>query len=127
MVDMFLACRRHSEKSGRSAPKIVETCGQQAISFNENSIVVTIPFNWINVVGNKVGDKVGNKTDVKLTPNRTRMISEIRNNPNITSSQLASVLGISTTAVEKNIRYLKDNGCIERIGSNKSGYWKVKD
>lgn len=119
MVDMFLACRRHSEKSGRSTPKIVETCGQQVISFNENSIVVTIPFNWINVVGNK--------TDVKLTPNRTRMISEIRNNQNITSSQLASVLGISTTAVEKNIRYLKDNGCIERIGSNKSGYWKVKD
>ncbi|HAS55875.1 MAG TPA: transcriptional regulator [Firmicutes bacterium] len=116
-----------SEKSGRGVPKIVETYGQQAISFNENSIVVTIPFNWINVVGNKVGDKVGNKTDVKLTPNRTRMISEIRNNPNITSSQLASILGISTTAVEKNIRYLKDNGCIERIGSNKSGYWKVKE
>ena len=116
-----------SEKSGRGVPKIVETYGQQAISFNENSIVVTIPFNWINVVGNKVGDKIGNKTDVKLTPNRTRMISEIRNNPNITSSQLASILGISTTAVEKNIRYLKDNGCIERIGSNKSGYWKVKD
>ena len=39
----------------------------------------------------------------------------------------ASILGISTTVVEKNIRYLKDNGCIERIGSNKSGYWKVKD
>lgn len=89
--------------------------------------VATISFNWINVVGNKVGDKIGNKTDVKLTPNRTRMISEIRNNPNITSSQLASILGISTTAVEKNIRYLKDNGCIERIGSRKNGYWDVKE
>ena len=40
------------------------------------------------------------------------MILEIRNNPNITSSQLANILGISTTAVEKSIRYLKDNGCI---------------
>lgn len=112
-----------SEKSGRGVPKIVETYGHKAISFNENSIVVTIPFNWINVVGNKVG----NKNDARLTPNRIRMISEIRNNPNITSSQLASILGISTTAIEKNISYLKDNGYIERIGSNKTGYWKVKD
>ena len=89
--------------------------------------VAAISFNWIDVVGNKVGDKVGNKTDGKLTPNRTRMISEIRNNPNITSSQLASILGISTTAVEKNIRYLKDNGSIERIGLRKNGYWDVKE
>ena len=56
-----------------------------------------------------------------------RMISEIRNNPNITSSQLASILGIRTTAVEKNIRFLKDNGCIERIGLRKNGYWDVKE
>ena len=112
-----------SEKSGRGVPKIVETYGQQAISFNENSIVVTIPFNWINVVGNKVG----NKNDARLTPNRIMMISEIRNNPNITSSQLASILGISTTAIEKNISYLKNKGYIQRIGSNKTGYWKVLD
>lgn len=112
-----------SEESGRGVPKIVETYGQQAISFNENSIVVTIPFNWINVVGNKVG----NKNDARLTPNRIMMISEIRNNPNITSSQLASILGISTTAIEKNISYLKNKGYIQRIGSNKTGYWKVLD
>ncbi|MGM9813471.1 MAG: RNA-binding domain-containing protein [Candidatus Enteromonas sp.] len=116
-----------SEKSGRGVPKIVETYGQQAISFNENSIVVTIPFNWINVVGKKVGNKVGNKNDARLTPNRIRIISEIRNNPKITSSQLASILGISTTAIEKNISYLKDNGYVERIGSNKTGYWKAND
>lgn len=34
------------------------------------------------------------------------------------------ILGISVTAVQKNIEYLKTIGCIE---SNKSGYWKVKD
>ena len=51
----------------------------------------------------------------------------MRNNPNITSSQLASILGISTTAIEKNISYLKNKGYIQRIGSNKTGYWKVLD
>lgn len=116
-----------SEKSGRGVPKIVETYGQQAIAFHENSIVVTIPFHWINVVGNKVGNKVDNKTDTKMTPNRKKILSEIRNNPNITFIQLANILGISTTAIEKNVGYLKDNGYIERIGSSKVGYWIVKD
>ena len=49
----------------------------------------------------------------------------IRNNPNVTSKQLAIILGISETAVEKNIKYLRENEYIERIGSNKTGFWKV--
>lgn len=111
-----------SEKSGRGVPKIVETYGKDAITFNENSIVVTIPFNWINVVGNKVGIKVGNKN---LSSNRQKIINELRNNPNITKVQLSTILGISTTAIDKNLVYLKNNGFIERIGSKKTGYWKV--
>lgn len=62
-----------------------------------------------------------------MTPNRKKILSEIRNNPNITFIQLANILGISTTAIEKNVGYLKDNGYIERIGSSKVGYWIVKD
>lgn len=33
--------------------------GKDAFSFRENSIVVTIPFERINKVGNKVGKKMG--------------------------------------------------------------------
>ena len=50
-----------SEKSGRGVPKITEMYGKDAFSFRENSIVVTIPFERINKVGNKVGKKVGDK------------------------------------------------------------------
>ena len=45
-----------SEKSGRGVPKITEMYGKDAFSFRENSIVVTIPFERINKVGNKVGN-----------------------------------------------------------------------
>ena len=102
--------------------KIVLTYGKDSIKFNENSIVITIPFNWINVVGNKVGNKDGNKV---LTDNREKNIVEIRNNPNITKKQLSIILNISTTAIDKNLEYLKQEGYIERIGSKKTGYWKV--
>lgn len=35
-------------------------------------------------------------------------------------------IGVGLTSIENNIRFLKMNGHIERVGSNKTGYWKVK-
>lgn len=93
------------------------TYGKKSIVFNENSIVVTIPFNWINVVGNKVGNS--------LSTNRQTILKEMRDNPNITSMQLSKIIKISETATEKNIKWLKANNYIKRIGSNKAGYWEV--
>lgn len=112
-----------SEKSGRGVPKITEMYGKDAFSFRENSIVVTIPFERINKVGNKVGKKVGDKRP--LNSRRQKIISEMRDNPNITTAELHNILGVSETAVEKNISFLRDNGYIERVGSKKTGYWKV--
>ena len=112
-----------SEKSGRGVPKITEMYGKDAFSFRENSIVVTIPFERINKVGNKVGKKVGDKKP--LNSRRQKIISEMRDNPNITTAELHNILGVSETAVENNISFLRENGYIERVGSKKAGYWKV--
>ncbi len=49
----------------------------------------------------------------------------MRNNPNITAEELRKILGISKTAVDNNISFLRENGYIERIGSKKAGYWNV--
>ena len=64
-----------SEKSGRGVPKITEMYGKDAFSSRENSIVVTIPFERINKVGNKVGKKVGDKKP--LNSRRQRIIAEM--------------------------------------------------
>ena len=119
-----------SEKSGRGVPKITETYGKDAFSFRENSIVVTIPFNRIHAVGNKVGDMIGNKdkiidTKKMLNARRQRIITEMSDNPNITIAELISILSISETAVENNLAFLRTNGYIERIGSKETGYWRV--
>lgn len=112
-----------SEKSGRGVPKIIEVYGKDAFTFRENSIVVTIPFQRIHnsqiVLGNKTGDKK------PLNERRRKIITEMRNDPNITTAQLRVILGCAETTVENNISYLRKNGYIERVGSRKSGYWKV--
>lgn len=56
---------------------------------------------------------------------RERILSEMRHNPNITKAELVVLIGISDTAIDNNIRYLRNNGFIKRIGENKNGYWEV--
>lgn len=104
-----------SEKSGRGVPKIIELYGKDAYSFRENSIVVTIPFRRVTQVG-------GRKP---LSERRQRIISAMRDNPNITTKELGGLLEINTSAVQKHISFLKANQYIERIGIDKTGHWKV--
>lgn len=107
-----------SEKTGRGIPVISSEYGEGAFDFSDNNITVTIPFNFINEVGDKVGDK-------SLNDSQTRVLAEIRNNPNITKPQLMIIRHLGKTSIDKIVSVLKEKGYIERIGSNKSGYWKA--
>ncbi|MEW4412461.1 RNA-binding domain-containing protein [Clostridium sp. AN503] len=122
LSDIFLQLHI-SERSGRGVPIITKEYGKNAYEFREKSIVVTIPFERL---ANKVGDNVADKVrDKSLNATRTRILEEMRNNPNITQPQLSTIIGIGRTATQNNISYLRRNGFIERVGSNKNGYWKV--
>ena len=53
------------------------------------------------------------------------IISAIRLNPKVTAAEIAMKLGVSSRAVEKRIKTLRENGVIRRIGGDKGGYWEV--
>lgn len=119
-----------SEKTGRGIPVISSEYGEGAFDFSDNDVTVTIPFNFINEVGDKAGDKVGDKVgdkagDKTLNDSQTRVLAEIRNNPNITKPQLMIACNLGKTSIDNIISTLKKKGYIERVGSNKSGYWKT--
>lgn len=90
-----------------------------------------MPFNKNRKVGNKVCNEIGNISPVTrkhgLNATRKQILSEMRHNPNITKAELEIIIRISNTPIDNNIRYLKNNGYLEKIGSNKDGYWKVVD
>ena len=113
-----------SETSGREVPKITSYYGKDSILIRDNNILVTIPLGWINNVGDKVDDKMGDK--IKVNKTQRRIIEEMRDNPNVTLPQLMIEIGLGRTAIQNNVTYLRKNGLIERVGSNKTGYWKVK-
>lgn len=119
LSDIFLQLHI-SERSGRGVPKIIDIYGREAFDFRKNSIAVNIPFNKIKKI------KYSDESHKFLSPKRRQILEEIRSNPKVTQVQLSVIVGMGLTAVEKNIRFLKENGYIERIGANKTGYWKVK-
>ena len=112
-----------SEKTGRGVPRIVEKYGVDAFEFRQNSIVVNIPFNWINVMGDKVGDKKGYNS----ITSEEKILNAIRDNPSITKPEICKIVGLGKTSIDNYISKLKKKGMIKRIGSNKTGYWKVSN
>jgi len=72
-----------------------------------------------------IGEKVGEKVGEKLTLNQEAIVREIIKDPRISARALAAIVGISSRKVEENIKKLKEQGRLIRIGPAKGGHWKV--
>lgn len=66
----------------------------------------------------KGGQKQGDDT-------RDKIVEAMRRKPEITRRELTEVIGISPSAIQKHIEYLKGSGYIVRLGSDRKGLWKV--
>ena len=64
------------------------------------------------------------KSNVESKEKIMRFISE---NPQITTNQLAELANLSIAGVEKNLRQLKEQNLIRRVGPDKGGHWEVLD
>lgn len=64
--------------------------------------------------------------DIKINKNQKRMLIEIDKNNSITQKELASLLSVSESTIQRNSKKLQEEGLLERVGPTKSGYWVVK-
>lgn len=65
-------------------------------------------------------------SDVKSDVNLWNQIKKaIEENPKVTQRELVSKLGVSFRQIQQNMAEMVSVGEISRIGSNRSGYWKV--
>lgn len=56
---------------------------------------------------------------------REFILALLRDHPYMSARDLAERIGISPKGVEKNLRILKENGSLRRIGPDKGGKWEV--
>ncbi len=76
----------------------------------------------VETVGETVVETVG-----EMQTGRSALIlNQIRNNPRITRGELAVLTNLTVRGVEYQLSKLRQGGLIERGGSTKSGFWRVK-
>ena len=49
----------------------------------------------------------------------------MRSDPYVVASELAKLVRISERKIKENIRKLKENGLLKRVGPDKGGHWAV--
>lgn len=105
------------EQTGHGVPAIINKYGKEAFDITDQRIVVTLRFPFMLEGGN---------TDYSsLTPSQKKVLAAIKIQPTIKTNELTAVTGLKIARVNQIIRELKDIGRLERIGSNKTGHWKV--
>ena len=85
---------------------------------------VTVHRKKIDSAGKKI-ERVGEKVGEKLTQNQQSIIQEIIHNQSVSARELSEIVGISSRKIEENIKKLKVQGKLKRIGPAKGGYWEI--
>ncbi len=112
-LDMIRRCR----ESGLLEPEFRVTDGF--------SLRIARPVSVITPPEVGLGERLGEELGEELGETRAAIVKTMLDNPKVTVTKLAQSLGISTTAVENNISYLKSHGYIKRFGPAKGGHWEV--
>ena len=82
--------------------------------------------NQIIETDNKVPDKTF-KAFPEIQDSTWNIYMLLKSNGNVTTDNMATIIGISDRMVRKHMAILKEKGLITRIGSNRKGYWKVNE
>lgn len=112
-------------------PRLFLQCKEMSLpepKFEEmgDGIKVTVyRANGDNILGTIGANGTNVGTDSHLNDTAQKMINLLEKDSKITQKMLAEELGISLRTIKRLMAEMKSNGTIERVGSNKAGYWKV--
>ncbi|MCD8372971.1 MAG: winged helix-turn-helix transcriptional regulator, partial [Clostridia bacterium] len=121
-----------SEQLGTGMKKILQQYPKDIFDISEHFLSVKFMYNKEaqEIIDDpKVADKIKHDTDYDtndiLKSTENRVYKCIKGNYMITIAEIMNDVNKSRPTVIRAINKLKERGYIERIGSNRSGYWKV--
>ena len=119
------------ETWGRGIEKICEACKNYGTTLPEYTVYpedIMIKFEALNTAKNiakNIAKNTANSSKNKIEENTPIVLEFLRQYPKTTQKNIIENLNISKRTLERIISLLKEDGYIERIGNNRSGYWKV--
>ena len=61
----------------------------------------------------------------EITDFEREILDLIKINSRIMQQEMCNITGAGRTTITNNLRKMKENNLIERIGSDRKGYWKI--
>ena len=110
--------------------RIYEECteNQVRVEFRKEKIGFTIIFYRKNYdKENEIAKNIGVNVGVNVGVNSTqrKILELIEENQSITQKEIASKLKTTVRTIERNVNILKEKEILQRIGTDKAGYWKI--
>lgn len=119
------------EQLGSGMSRILKAYRKDIFEISEHFIKVVFPL--ADVQGKHVidnGDINGNingNINGDINGDTEKVFKLLYQKRDITAKEMGAVLGFSTRKISRIMKELKDKGKITRIGSNKTGYWKINE
>ena len=126
------------ERSGRGIYEILKVWSEmnwdtpiiyELPDFDRTKLTLPIKYEMVNGTDVSVNVPVNStNVPVNVPVNRRESLLEIiHKKPSITADELADIFSVTVKTIRRDLNALKDAGQIRRIGSDKSGHWKVID
>lgn len=123
------------EKWGSGIKKIRDACknaGTPQPKFEERQNGFNVTFKkrapspeTLEKIPQEVTGRLVEKLVERLAENQKRILALMEQNPCISKKELSKKIGISTTAIDKNIAKLKKKRLLKRVGPDKGGRWQA--
>ena len=129
----FFRFARQGENAGYGIDKIMRWTKLTGLEVDFESAItsstVTYPLPLLKS-GQIISSKSGQITDSPKgyksgDESRSKIVEAMRNNPEISRKELSKLLGMSPSAIQRHIEFLKESEIIIRLGSDRKGLWKV--
>lgn len=110
------------EQLGSGVPRIIQSYGKECFRFMDNFIRMTFPTSEEAIPKSRLVDGLVDG----LVESQRKIVELIKANPKVSKKGMAENIGISTTAIDKHIRSLRERNIIKRVGSDRTGYWELQ-
>ncbi len=108
------------EQLGTGIIRILRVYDKDVYEFTPNFIRVNFKFNEYNSL---IDNNIIKNNDLNETQNKVLQL--IKENSRITQKEMMGSLNVARATITRTISYLKENGYIDRIGSDRDGYWRL--
>ena len=98
-----------------------EANGANVPSFRTDEFILKIT---VPKVAEKVQKQTGNVTDTSQKTSQ-KIIDMIKEDPYISTSKMAEIIGVDRRNIARNIKKLQEQGVVRRVGPDKGGFWEV--